>query len=342
MDVTDWLLEDDAPGVAYLARERLLGEAAGSSKMQSLRRRGNEYPPVARMLDRLDEARDVRDYQKYRGAYWTLIFLADMLADGRDKRVRKLADRVLSSQLPDGGFSPGGELRYEIVCLSANILRALVHFGYGRDERVIRGYRRLIERILPHGGVPCVIMDYFLHSSCKMALPQTLRSLAAAPPGVPRSPLKKARDLLVEQLLAIRIYRYVRPDAKAFHAAVAKRPKGMKVREFKARWLTTHEVSDDELLPKPGWLRFGFPRHYNPDLLEAMLALAESGVKHTPVLDEALDHIEKKRGTDGRWKLDDSLNGKMLAEIERKGKPSKWITLRALIVLKHFGRRAKC
>ena len=91
MDVTDWLLEDDAPGVAYLARERLLGEAAGSSKMQSLRRRGNEYPPVARMLDRLDEARDVRDYQKYRGAYWTLIFLADMLADGRDKRVRKLA-----------------------------------------------------------------------------------------------------------------------------------------------------------------------------------------------------------------------------------------------------------
>jgi hypothetical protein len=28
----------------------------------------------------------------------------------------------------------------------------------------------------------------------------------------------------------------------------------------------------------------------------------------------------------------------MLADIERKGKSSKWITLRALIVLEHFGR----
>ena len=52
------------------------------------------------------------------------------------------------------------------------------------------------------------------------------------------------------------------------------------------------------------------------------------------------DHIEKKRGKDGRWKLDDSLNGKMLADVERKGEPSKWITLRAMIVLKHFGRLA--
>ena len=69
-----------------------------------------------------------------------------------------------------------------------------------------------------------------------------------------------------------------------------------------------------------------------------MLALTETGVKHTPVLDDALDHIEKKRGKDGRWNMDDSLNGKMLADIERKGQPSKWITLRAMIVLRYFGR----
>jgi hypothetical protein len=30
--------------------------------------------------------------------------------------------------------------------------------------------------------------------------------------------------------------------------------------------------------------------------------------------------------------------GKMLADIERKGQPSKWITLGAMIALKHFGR----
>jgi len=48
--------------------------------------------------------------------------------------------------------------------------------------------------------------------------------------------------------------------------------------------------------------------------------------------------VESRRGADGRWKLDDSLNGKMLADVEKKGRPSKWITLRAAIVLQHFGR----
>jgi len=338
MDVMKWLLEDDTPGVAYLARHRLLDDDPASRRMRSLRRRCNEYPPVARMLDRLDEALAARNYKKYEGAHWTLIFLTEMQADGRDKRVRKLADYVLSTQLPNGGFSTSGEPRYEIVCLTANILRSLVHFGYGEDERGVRGYRRLIERIVPHGGVPCIVMDYVLHTSCRMTLPQALRCLAVAPPGVPKTKLKKARDLLVDQLLTIRVYRYVRPDAKAYYAALDKRPKGMKVREFKVRWLSKHKVLDEDLLPKPGWLRFGFPRSYNPDLLEAMLALVELGAKHTPVLDDPLDHIEKKRCKEGRWKLDDSLNGKMLADIERKGQPSKRVTLRAMTVLKHFGR----
>lgn len=72
--------------------------------------------------------------------------------------------------------------------------------------------------------------------------------------------------------------------------------------------------------------------------MEGLLALAELGVKHDPAMDDALEHIEKKRGTGGRWKLDDSLNGKMHADIERKGRPSKWITLRAMTVLQHFKR----
>ena len=261
-----------------------------------------------------------------------------MYADGRDKRIRRLTEHVLATQLPSGGFSVSGRPSLEIVCLTANILRAAVQFGYGDDERIIAGYKRLIDRILPHHGVPCVGLDHVLLTKCKMTLPQTLRCLAVAPNGVPRGKLKQTRDLLVKQLLAVRVYRYVRPDFKTYQVTVSRRPKGVLVRDVKAKWLAEHKVKNKDLLPKAAWLRFGFPRSYNPDLLEAMLALAELGVKHTRALDEALDHIEAKRGRDGRWKLDHSLNGKMLASIERKGRPSKWITLRALIVLKHFGR----
>lgn len=348
MSALDWLLEDDAPGVQYFARLRLLGESPDSRTMKSLRRRCNDYPPVAKMLAAIDRSLGLGErgkiwgmsgnYDKYRGAYWTLIFLADLHADGRDPRIRRLAEHVLATQLENGAFSPSETPRFEIVCLTANILRALVLFGYGDDPRIIRGYRRLAERILPHGGVPCIVLENCLHTSCKMTLPQTLRCLAAAPPGVPRGELSRLWSLLIDQLRAVRIFRYVRPDVAEFREAIRRRPKAVLQRTIRLNWLNEHPVPNDRLVPKPGWLRFGFPRSYNPDLLEAMLALTELNVPHDPVFDESLDHIEKKRAPDGRWKLDDSLNGKMLADIEKKGRPSKWITLRAMVVLRHFCR----
>jgi hypothetical protein len=171
-----------------------------------------------------------------------------------------------------------------------------------------------------------------------MTIPQTLRCLAVAPQGAPSRVLTRARGILLDQLLAKRIYRYVRPDGKAFRIALKKRPKGTKVRAFKDQWVSKHQVRDEDLLPKPGWLRFGFPRSYNSDLLEAMLALVESGFEDRSVLDDPLDQIEQRRGKDGRWRLENSLNGKMLVNVGRKGQASKWITLQAMIVLRHFGR----
>lgn len=340
MDALDWLLEDNAPGVAFLARQRLLGESPRSRRMQSLRRQANDYPSVAQMLERVDDAIAAGNYKKYQGAYWTLIFLAEMQADGRDPRLRRLARHVLSIQLKNAGFAPSGKPSFEIVCLTANLLRALVHCGFGEDPDVVRGYRRLAERILAHRGVPCMIIEnHTLLSSCRMTLPQTLRAVAAAPPGVPRSEVRRLRQLLVEKLFEVRIYRYVRPDSRHFQKdLVPLRPKGTTVRELKAAYLGDHPSPLEERLPKEGWLRFGFPSSYNPDLLEAMLALAELGVPYAPVMDEALDVIESKRGQDGRFRLETSLNGKMLANVERKGRPSKWLTWRALYVLQRFGR----
>jgi hypothetical protein len=89
--------------------------------------------------------------------------------------------------------------------------------------------------------------------------------------------------------------------------------------------------------PKPGWLKFGFPLHYNSDVLEAMYALAEVDTPMSPALDKPLQVIKEKMTPDGKWIMESSLNGKMLADVEEKGKPSKWLTYFALRVLAHFG-----
>ncbi|MFW9886820.1 MAG: nitrogen fixation protein NifH, partial [Candidatus Thorarchaeota archaeon] len=86
---------------------------------------------------------------------------------------------------------------------------------------------------------------------------------------------------------------------------------------------------------KAGWKRFGFPLFYQSDVLEVLDALTALGVKDNR-MQEAIDLVIANRGKDGKWLLKNSYNGKMLCDIEVKGKPSKWITLRALRILSRF------
>ena len=44
-----------------------------------------------------------------------------------------------------------------------------------------------------------------------------------------------------------------------------------------------------------------------------------------------------KQDDKGRWALANSLNGKVWADVERKGKPRKWVTLHVLCVLRRAG-----
>jgi hypothetical protein len=53
-------------------------------------------------------------------------------------------------------------------------------------------------------------------------------------------------------------------------------------------------------------------------------------------MEEAIDLVSSLRDKDGRWALKNTYNGKMHCEIDEKGQPSKWITLRALRVLRRY------
>lgn len=64
--------------------------------------------------------------------------------------------------------------------------------------------------------------------------------------------------------------------------------------------------------------------------------LVELGYGDDLRLSNALQFILSKQDRQGRWRLENTLNGtlRVWIDIEQKGKPSKWITLRALRVLK--------
>ena len=87
MKTVEWLLEEDTPAVAMLARRHLLDEDSDTRKMKSLRKRCNDYPPTAAILKRTNKAIAAGDYTKYTGAYWTFLILADLHADGCQYKV---------------------------------------------------------------------------------------------------------------------------------------------------------------------------------------------------------------------------------------------------------------
>ena len=53
-------------------------------------------------------------------------------------------------------------------------------------------------------------------------------------------------------------------------------------------------------------------------------------------MQEAVDLVVSKQDPQGRWKLENTFNGRFQVNVEQKGKPSKWITLNAIEALRRF------
>jgi hypothetical protein len=106
-----------------------------------------------------------------------------------------------------------------------------------------------------------------------------------------------------------------------------------------AEYLLAHHIykrsHDLSRISKPGWLRFGFPRMYNTDVLEILSIMTDLGYRDKR-MQEAVDLVVSKQDAQGRWELEDTFNGRFQVNIERKDKPSKWVTLNALRVLKRY------
>ncbi len=88
-----------------------------------------------------------------------------------------------------------------------------------------------------------------------------------------------------------------------------------------------------------GFLFFTHPNRWRYDVLRALdyfrAASLFAGTSPDARLGEAIDHLRRRRGPDGRWLLDVRHRGRVWFDIdEGEGRPSRWITLRALRILR--------
>jgi hypothetical protein len=316
--VIDWLLEEDQPAARYYTLVDLLGRKEDDSEVQStrpriarvgwasdqLREQGTHGFWEAREPKNVREYVDFLYYPKYLSTNWRALVLSDFGLDATNPRIKKIADVIFEYKLRLG--SPFNFF-HEEACVSANTARMMTRFGYADDRRVRKLYDWLLEDQREDGGW-----------NCSQGTPGTLdvwEPLAAfaALPKAKRSPkMEQAISRGAEFYLKRSLFKEGRPYAP--------------------------------------WLRLHYPNHYFYDILVGLDVLTQLGFGGDRRLQPALKILMEKRRGDGTWLMDrshpDTGPGtyrhpgqkriKPLV-IEQPGKPSKWITLKALRVLNRVG-----
>jgi hypothetical protein len=330
--VLDWLLEEDAgnPGVRYFALIDLVGRPADDREVIAARRAVMASGPVPPILDAQDregywEKPGEGYYPKYRGTVWSIIYLAQLGADPADRRVRAGGEYLLDhARASTGVFTLTGTPAGNISCLAGNLAAALQDLGLGGDERLAQALDLMARYVTGEGIAPTEErkepLRYLKSGTCgpgfrcsaNNSLPcawgavKVLRALARMPEAERTPVTQSALEATVDFLFSV-------------DPATAGYPAG---------------YSDK---PSRSWFRFGFPIFYVTDVLQTAEALTEAGHGGDPRLAATYDLILSKRDQAGRWRMEYSYQGKTHADVEEQRKPSKWVSLRALRVLKGGG-----
>ncbi|MDA4129875.1 MAG: hypothetical protein OK457_03815 [Thaumarchaeota archaeon] len=305
-NIQKWLLEPDQPVAQYFTLVSLLDQKQTDSRVKEVHlqipKRGWAKDILAKeKQEGYWEEKGSLYEPKYLASNWRMIALSDFALTAKDNEgILKGCDVFFHYWLGDeDAFEKEGEL-----CITGNLARFLTRFGYSEDRRVQRLFEWLVNTQKEDGGWHCFksdtgTLDCWEGLAAFSALPKEFRS--------------KRINRSIERGAEFYLERRLHQEGEKYEP----------------------------------WFRFHYPNHYYYDLLVGLDVLTSLGFADDKRLGEALDVLKKKKRSDGTWALDkvhpdldhgaDYIlrNPKPIPFLlEKEGEPSKWITLKALQVLK--------
>jgi hypothetical protein len=336
----DWLLERSNPSVQYFTLRDILGRPEDYAEVIDAKRAIPESPVVQKILRKQNpcgywERPDSPYLPKYKSSYWTLMILSRLGMDRTNRKVAKACEYVFQFQNNEGGFqsdsisSASKEYEYrrrrnkelpsrkefvssliyesQLSCLTGNMASALIRMGYVDDPRVKKALGWLVRVQNKDGGWLCPYWKAHARDKhgCFIGTICPLEAFSE----VPRENLTKEVDATISSGAEFLLMHHL---FKADH----------------------HEYR----VINPTFSKLSFPWFAEYNVLRGLDVLIKLGYAKDPRINDAVDIVMQKRQSSGAWILEKSPMGRMQTNIERKGQPSKWITLIALRILKRLSK----
>ncbi len=322
-----WLLEESDPGLRYLALRDLLDRSANDSELINAKEKAHTEGPIAIILENIEKGgywakEGAGYYPKYRGTVWSVILLSQLGASAEyDKRIKQACQYLLENALTKNGqFSTSGTPSGTADCLQGNLCGAMLDLGF-HDSRLEKAFDWMARSVTGDGVAPLEDKkaplryyagkcgpDFVCGANNKLQCAWGAVKVTLAFSKIPleeRNPLiKNAIQRGIDFLLSID------PAEASYPTGYSKKP-------------------------SRNWWKFGFPLFYITDLMQNIEALLRLGYGSDSRLSNALNLIQEKQDEDGRWALEYDYSGKTWVKFGEKKEANKWVTLRALWILKN-------
>jgi len=327
-DSLPWLLESESPGVRYLALRDVLDIPAEDRELKSARKSAHKAGPIAVVLSKMEKegywVKPGPGYNpKYRSTAWSIILLAQLGAlASEDQRIEQACKYLLDHMAEGGQFttSTSGAPSGTVDCLQGNLCGSLMQIGYD-DPRLKKAYEWMARTVTGEGIAPLEDKDaqvrYYAYKCGPTFACGVNNSLPCAWGGV--KVMLAFGKIPVNQRTPL-IRKAIQQGTDFFFSidpSTAKYP-----------------TRDKSGKPSRDWWKFGFPVFYITDLLQLAEAFVSLGYGNDRRLSNTLEVIREKQNERGQWLLEFDYTGKTWLDFGRKKEPNKWVTVRALKVLK--------
>jgi len=338
----EWLLGKENPSVRYFTLRDLLDKEETDREVKEAKAAIPASKVVSKILSKQKteghwEDKENPYHPKYKSTYWQIMTLGQLGMDKTNERVRKACEFVLNLQSTEGGFSSYTRQRalqeyewmrtrtalkeklqpepetwaqsliteHQYSCLTGNVCAAMLRMGYSTEIRLKKALNWLVKIQNSDGGWLCPYWKAHIKDKhgCFYGTICPIEAFSEVPKTERTPEMKHAIEKGAEFLLMHRLYKADHHDYKVINRQ---------------------------------WLKLSFPWFYGYHILRGLSVVTKLGYIDDERLTDSVELLLQKRCPDSTWLLENAPTGRMQANIETVGKPSKWMTLNALRVLKRL------